>query len=31
MLSLFVGPAMLYISVRQMTEIGVRMRLVVST
>jgi cytochrome bd-type quinol oxidase subunit 2 len=29
-LSLFVAPAMCYISVRQMTEIGVRMRLVLS-
>ncbi len=29
-LSLFAAPAMCYISVRQMTEIGVRMRLVLS-
>jgi hypothetical protein len=30
-LSLFVAPAMFYISVRQMAEIGVRMWLVLST
>ena len=29
-LSLFVAPAMCYISVRQMTELGMRMRLVLS-
>jgi hypothetical protein len=29
-LSLFVAPALLYISIRQMTEVGVRVRLLVS-